>query len=425
MLRKLGTLEKAMLISNKHAPFNIVSVLNIENAPSPDAVRGALIILQKRHPLLRARIVEGENNPYFEALPVTDFSFKTLERTNSESWRDAAEGEMAASHDSAAGPLFRAVYLYRDGFGDLVLSVHHAIMDAVSGVNLLDELLRLCAGEVTNFPALEVPPAMEERFPFPYRGPWRGISTLKYALSQMVDTLRYQWRNRGKRMPPVRSGGRGYTATLILPEHLVDSLSHQGRQAGLTLNSLLNTALMLATDRHLYGGKPATMRTFTFADLRPFTEPPTPPENLANYMTLLGITLDVSGKQDFWALANELQAKIYHTLKSGDKFSAVLMSEMLLKMITRTKFMRFGATALSYSGVVSLKKQYENIKVTGLHGFVSGYDLGPEMASQTRLFNDQVWWDFIYLDTDMDTEMAEKIIGEVKTILESASQKSD
>ena len=51
MLRKLGTLEKAMLVTNKHAPFNIVSVLNIENAPPPDVVKAALAILQIRHPL--------------------------------------------------------------------------------------------------------------------------------------------------------------------------------------------------------------------------------------------------------------------------------------------------------------------------------------------------------------------------------------
>ena len=425
MLRKLGILERAMLVSNRHAPFNIVSVLRMESAPPPEKVKAALGVLQKRHPLLRAKIVEGQKQPYFESLPSIEFTFKILERTGDEAWREAAEIEMAAGHDSIVGPLFRAVYLYRDGRGDLILSVHHAIMDAASGVNLLDELLRLCAWEATQLPALEIPPAVEERFPAPYKGLWRGIATMGYAFSQMADTFRYQWRNRGKRLPPVRLGGGGHIATLILPEDLADVLSRHGRKRGITLNTLMNAALMLATDRHLYGGESVTMRTFTFADLRPFTEPPTPSEHLANYMTLMGITLDVFGNREFWGLAKELQAKIYHSLKSGGKFSAVLMSEMLLKTITRTKFMRFGATALSYSGVVALEKQYGDIKVTGLHGFVSGYDLGPEMASQARLFNDQVWWDFIYLDTDMDAEMAGKIIGEVKAILEEAGRGSD
>ena len=65
MLRKLGIFERAMLIANKHAPFNIVSVLRLENAPSPDIVKGALEMLQKRQPFLRARIVDGVKEPFF------------------------------------------------------------------------------------------------------------------------------------------------------------------------------------------------------------------------------------------------------------------------------------------------------------------------------------------------------------------------
>jgi hypothetical protein len=98
------------------------------------------------------------------------------------------------------------------------------------------------------------------------------------------------------------------------------------------------------------------------------------------------------------------------------------MSEPLLKMFTKMKAMRFGATALNFNSNVPLKTQYGAIKLVGLHGFVSGYDLGPEIASQARLFNDQVWWDFVYLDTDMDAALAEKIICEVKSILENAVQ---
>jgi len=407
-----------MLISNAHAPFNIVSVLRLENAPLPSAVKGALEKLQQRQPFLRARIVNGG----FEALPSLGFPFTTIERTSPNQWREIAEQEMAFRYDHATGPLFHAIYIYFDGYGDLVLNVHHAIMDAASGTNLLDELLRLCAGEVTDLPALEPAPALEEHFPPLYQGLWRVFSLGGYALAQMSDLLRFLWRTRGKRTPPVRLGGRGHIATLILPENLVDSLSRQGRKDGVTLNSLLNAALVLATNRHLYGGQAVPMQTFVFADLRPYTEPPTGPEPLANYISMMRFTVDVSGDKDFLELARNLHTKIYRALKQGDKFNASLMSEPLMKMFIAMKSMRMGSTALNYSGLVPLKAQYGDIEVVGLHGFVSGYDLGPEVASQARLFNDQVWWDFIYLDTDMGAELARTIISEVKAILESASQ---
>jgi hypothetical protein len=47
------------------------------------------------------------------------------------------------------------------------------------------------------------------------------------------------------------------------------------------------------------------------------------------------------------------------------------------------------------------------------------------MASQARLFNEKIWWDFIYLDTDMDAALADTITAEIETILTSAIQASD
>ena len=416
MIRKLGIFERAMLISNQHAPFIVVSVLRMENAPTSDIVKAALTTLQKRQPLLRARIVDGG----FEELPSPGFPFASIARTSADGWREIAEQEMAFHYDHAAGPLFRATYMHGDGRGDLILNVHHTILDAVSGMNLLDELLRLCAGEVTDLPSLESAPALEERFPPSHQGLQRVFNLTSYALAQMGDMLRFMWRMRDKRTPPVHLGGRGHIATLILPEELIDSLSHQGRKEGVTLNSLLNAALVLAVNRHLYGGQALPMQTFSFADLRPYSDPPTEPQQLANYISMMRFTIDVSGDKNLWDLARELHEQIYHALKRGDKYSASLMSEPLMKMFIALKSMRMGSTALNYNGIVPVKERYGDIKVVGLHGFVSGYDLGPEMASQARLFNDQIWWDFIYLDTDMNAELAGKIIGEVKAILESA-----
>ena len=418
MLRKLGIFEKAMLISNQHAPFNIVSVLRMENAPAPEIVQKALAILQRRQPFLRARIMDGK----FEALSSANFPFAVTERTARGLWREIAEKEMAYHYDHEKGPLFRATYVYSDNVGELILNVHHTIMDAVSGMNLLDELLHLCSGEITDLPPLEFAPVFEERFPPSHRGLRRALNLTGYALSQMAETATFALRTRGKRIPPMHLGGRGHTKTLILPEELVDALSRMGRKKGVTLNSLMNAALVLAVNKHLYEGASLPMQTFAFADLRPYTVPPTGSEQLANYISMMRFTVDVSGEMRFWDLAETLHAKIYSTLKKGDKFNAALMSESLLKMFTTMKAMRFGATALNYSGSVPIKTQYGEIKLVGLHGFVSGYDLGPEMASQARLFNDEIWWDFIYLNSDMDARLAESILAEIKLILERASQ---
>jgi hypothetical protein len=415
MLRKLGTFERALTLSDRHMPFNVVSVLRMENAPDPDRLGAALGMLQRRHPLLQARI----RNYHFEILPEPKLDYEVWERQGGTQWLETVEQEMNTHLEVAAG-LFRCVYLYGEARGDLVLTFHHAIMDASSGVDLLDELLKACAAPVER-PPLEWVPPVEARFPPAFKG-WRGaVAMLKYAASQMGDELSY-WRHvRGKRVPPVRVGGRGFPATLVLPGNLVDALARHSRREGVTLNSLLNAALVLAVNRHLYEGRRTPMRTFTFADLRPYTTPPTPPEHLANYISMLRFTLDAAGGDDVWELAGRLHGQIYPALKRGDKFIASRMSESLMKIFLTLRSLRMGAVGLNYGGSVPLAAEYGRIKVTGLHGFLSSMDIGPEVSAQARLFNDELWFDLMFLDSDLDRKAAGELIEELRVVLEAAS----
>ncbi len=136
---------------------------------------------------------------------------------------------------------------------------------------------------------------------------------------------------------------------------------------------------------------------------------------------MLRYTVTVRGDADFWSLARDLHAKIYSSFKSGDKFVAATMAESLMKMVTRSKSLRMSATALNYNGVIPVQPGYGEIKVTGLHGFVSPFDLGPELASQAQIFNNRLFWDFMYLEADMSREEAEAILEEIKSILNSSS----
>ena len=420
MYRKLGVFEKATLIANQHAPFNIVSVLKMENAPAPTRAREVFASLQRRHPFLRVRIGEDGAAPRFEPVESGDFFFETIERNGLEDWREYTLREMDHRIDHAAGPLFRVVYVYADGNAELIFNVHHGIADAASGMNLLGEFLLLSSGIETELPLLAPLPPPESRFPAQFHGFRRALNTAKYALASMGGMLAYLWRTRSKRTPPVRLGGAARIATLTLPDGLVNQLSRTGRADGITLNSILNAALVLALNRTLYGGEALPMRTFAFADLRPFTDPPTSEQDLGNYIAMLDYSLDLRSGEGVWSLAARLQDKIYTSLKSGDKFAAVLMSESLLKMITGMKVMRFGAAALNYTSYVPLNSNYADIRVTGLHGFISAMDLGPEISSQARLFNDEVWWDFMYLDTDMDADTANRLLDELIKILKDA-----
>jgi hypothetical protein len=63
---------------------------------------------------------------------------------------------------------------------------------------------------------------------------------------------------------------------------------------------------------------------------------------------------------------------------------------------------------------------YGSMRVMGLHGFVSVYDLGPELFAEAQIFNSQLFWDFMYLEADMSREEAKAIVEEIKSILNAA-----
>ncbi|HET8708145.1 MAG TPA: hypothetical protein VFM46_17700, partial [Pseudomonadales bacterium] len=90
MIRKPGIFERALILSDAHAPFNVVSVLKLENPPEPGVVLSELEMLQKRHPFLRARIQAG----IFESLPQPGIAFSVIKRENDLQWQETVETEM-------------------------------------------------------------------------------------------------------------------------------------------------------------------------------------------------------------------------------------------------------------------------------------------------------------------------------------------
>jgi hypothetical protein len=427
MKRELGTLERSFVIADQHAPFHLVSVVHLENAPAPNILKQALKILQNRHSILRTHLLREGETCYFESLAQADLLFHVLPRWNSEHWLPITEAELANRIDVSAGPLFRCIYLYdaTKEQGDVILSFFHAIADAASVSQFVHGLLGTCALLVDQktIALYELPPAppVESRFPAAFRGPGLALNTLGYALKQLVDEFMYRRHTNGKRIPPLhKNPTRGRILSLQLPEDLLEAFAQRARQQGITLNSALNAALMLAVNRHLYAGQRVPLRTFSFASLRPYVQPPLRDEELACFLSMLRYTVVVEGGMDLWALARDLHTKIDSSFKSGEKFAAARMAEQLMKMVTRLKSFRMSATALNYNGVVPVLDYYGQIKVTGLHGFVSVYDLGPEFSAQAQIFENRLFLDFTYLEADMNGEEAKAIVEEIKNILNSS-----
>jgi len=427
VIRKLGIFERGQVVADRYATFHIVGVLRINGPLSPQILRRSLTDLQTRHPFPFARVADENGQLSFVPLNNPEPPFNISSRVDDEHWKQAVESELFAQIDAQTGPLFRCVYLHDElnHHGEIIFTLSHSIADAASAGHLLHELMTICASHAdekpVSLPKLSPAPPLESRFPLEFSG-WRlKLRILRYALAQITDEIIYRIRTIGKRTPPFHKRPiHGHILPTQFSVDLVEPFARRARKEGITLNSALNAALLLAVNRHLYNGEKLPMRTFSFADLRRYVEPPLLAENLGCYISMMRYTVDVGGGVDFWPFAKDVHKKIYTSLKYGDKFVASAIAESLLTMLVKLDSVRLCASALNYNGVSPVQTSYGSIKVSEMHGFVSGHAFGPEMASQAQLFDDRLFWDFVYLEEDMDRDTAKAIVDEIKGIMKSA-----
>lgn len=419
--RPLGALERALLLSDAYSALNVVAVVQLDAPPVPEAMAAALAELQASQAALRVRIESLGGRPHFVEMERLQLPFVVLARTDEDAWLRLAESELGRRIDSAAGPLFRCTYLFQPDRADLVCTFQHTIADAPSIARFVDRLLTcLAARPVGAAAGSELLPACETRFPAGFHGAGLALQEAGYAFRQLRDEAGYRWQARGLPEPALHPGAVSRALTAETDEELTSALVRRARRERITLNSLLNAAMLLAVHRRLYDARPRPMRTISFPSLRAFVSPAARADSLAAYFSMLRYTVWLGKTQSLWEAARNLHVQIYGSLKRGDKFVAHMMSENLIRLMTRLRSMRLAMTALSYTGVPTVRSQYGPIRVRGLHGFISNVDFGPQYTAQVSLTSGRLVWDIVYLDGDLDSSQARAIADEIQEILRSA-----
>jgi hypothetical protein len=426
--RALGAFETAQALTNAHTPFNVVVVLPLRNGPGEQTVREALVALQRRHPLLRAQL-ELEGNGFRFSPTTRPIPLESLERTDNSTWMQVAEHELGRALDVDTGPLIRcsAITDPKDGKAtEVVLTVHHSIIDAASAANLVQELLTACAaidiGETAQLgPPLPLIPAEDDFFPETLPGGRTRPGFAGFILRQMADEVGFRLRTIGGRRPPVHPQGNCRVLCRRMAGDDTTTLVRECRGRRLTLGSALNAAMLVAVHRLLYDDKATLLRHFNFADLRQILKPRVTAEHLGAYHGMLRVTVPMPSGADLWATAVEVSARISSAARRGDTLWSVKLSPMMMRPILRRQKQRMGTTALSYTGPSRLPHRFGSIEVSSPEVFISNLTLGPEYTAQARLADGELYWNIVYLDCDMDRAMADRISDEMLDILRAGS----
>ena len=171
MGRPLTPFERMLVVMSDGAPLNCCVISRVRGPLTEARLTEALSDVQRRHPLLRVRIVDGRS---YTEQDVPAIPLRVLNCDES-STTAIVEWELAAPLAVERGPLIRVSWLrHTSNLGTLVFTFHHVIGDGVSCAVLVRDLLGAAAGTLNlPFRSLDTVTPLEEILPAGLRG-WRG-----------------------------------------------------------------------------------------------------------------------------------------------------------------------------------------------------------------------------------------------------------
>jgi hypothetical protein len=142
---RLGSLEELVWLYDQTSPFHFVMGATFIGAGTAAPWREVLDVLQRRHPLLRVR-VERDARAYPEF--ITDETARIPLRIGEADigWAAEMSRELQIPFDHRNAPLIRAVVCGGAAGSTLLLTVHHAIADAISLTWVFRDILLLLSG---------------------------------------------------------------------------------------------------------------------------------------------------------------------------------------------------------------------------------------------------------------------------------------
>jgi hypothetical protein len=230
--------------------------------------------------------------------------------------------------------------------------------------------------------------------------------------------FRFRTRNLEKAKIDLSSGTR--VLPLVFPETETSLLVRESRRQKISINSLVNAALLLGVRKHFYHDHDAAMAYINFADLRPHLEPPVSEKHVGSLISMIRATVRSQDKNPI-ALARQISEQITAALRRGDRFSSFLLSAAAMRLTLDNNLGRMGTAALSYNGATRLNWSCEGVEIRDFHTFVSNLAYGPLFSALVRILNGKLYWDIMYLDTDLEPDQAAAIGDHILEILRSVA----
>ncbi len=425
--RKLGRLEQAMEILNSRAKtWNIVTISRIKGYICEETMTEALEVVQFHHPRLSSRIVRSKNSLSFETQGTAKIALRVVRQFNNEQWQEVVYEEMNKGIDSSKC-LLRVVIVHLVGAEHityLITTIHHAIADGLSSIQLHSEILTCCqkivSGESINpVNSLTPLPPIEELMPEWTKG-FRGrINSIIFLLQIGFKKIWNRPKTLGFEKYVSIAKRRCNIIHRQLDQDLTQKFLNHCRQENTTVHSALCAVLMFTIARKIIKGKSKNIRVncLSYFDLRRHLEPAISDDHMAVLASSTMGFHTIDRNTSFWELAREVKQKIEVSKKSGELFKMILIAKHLIDFCFIYPKQVAATVSVSNVGKVNIPKDYgefelEEISFAGSHALYAGV-----FVIQASTFQGKILLNFVFSEPSISQNTMEILVANVMSYI--------
>ncbi len=418
--RKLGQLEETMEILNQRAKtWNLVTISRIQGNIQETVLRQSLDIIQYRHPVLNAHIINSRNSYYYQSKGTGKLPLQVVNIRESQEWEAVVNTEMNQVIDSSKY-LLRVVLvkiLNQQNINYLITTTHHAITDGLSSIQLHSEILTYCqkitAGKsIPAVTTLEPLPPIEKLLP-PWTNSFKGkLGRIALLLNLALQKYWNQPKTLGVEKYVPISQRRCEIIHRQLSEESTQQFIQQCRQENTTVQSALCAALMLTVSKQLTKSHEDNIRVscLSYLDLRRHLQPEVSQENMtvlaASIMGFYRITNNIS----FWEFARKTKHNLNKKISQGEIFQMIFLAKQLINFSLLFPNQVSATVSVSNVGKVNIPHTYgelelEEISFVGSHALYAGI-----FIVHAATFQEKMTLNFVFSQPALNRQTMEKLV---------------
>jgi len=441
--RRLSSQEQGFELLNRYSgTWVVVLVSRIKGPLSEDIVRQALDLVQRRHPRLHSRIVGLKGNLCFESEGTQKIPLRLVDKEVP--WQEVVLEELNNKIESRQG-LMRAVLVRSDkhNVGHLITTIHHVIIDGLSGIRLHQEILtymqKIASGEqISQVPGLSALPPVDALLPDSMKKGFKGaIKGLLFFGRLLFKTVWYRPKTLELEACVPLELRRCGMVHLELEVALTQQLVNTCKQKKTTVQAALCAAMLFVAAKKI---RLTTVRVScnSVVDLRKrldFSPHPGPlsngerarvsDENLGVLASGLMTFHILRTNTSFWALAREVKQQLKMGLERDDIFITTLMFRRIAKLLLARPDKGSGLVTVTNVGKVNIPKSYGPYELESISFAPSMAAFGGSFMAAVTTFDGKMLINWTFSEPALSRETMEVMANEVVGCLAEVCQRED